>query len=108
MAKNAATESALGELHGKVAKVMSTAMDQIEKQQVAFDDADERGVDLTEIVRPEVNASLLSCITKFLSDNKITCNPEDSKELGELEQRLQMKRKRKSIGNVVPLIPEDD
>lgn len=108
MAKNAATESALGELHSKVAQVMNTAMHQIEKQQLAFDAADERGEDLTEVTRPEVNASLLSCITKFLSDNKITCNPEEDEKLGELEQRLKNKRARKSIGNVVPLHAEDD
>ena len=112
MAKTAASEELLGKLHSKVATIMLKAVEQIGNDQEAYDAAKEQAtsdaIDELVMERPELSPSLMSAITKFLSDNKITCNPEDSKELGELEQRLQMKRKRKSIGNVVPLIPEDD
>lgn len=98
MTVKAATEEALGSLHSKVAKVMSNALAVFEKSQENFLDAPTE----EQIAPPEVNASLLSVITKFLNDNKITCVPEESAELSELAERLKNKR-RMRVGNVVHL-----
>lgn len=95
MTVKAAKEEALGVLHAKVAKVMSGALDVFEDQQDEY----LRG-NLEDA--PEVNASLLSVITKFLADNKITCVPEESAEVSELAERLKNKR-RKRVGSVVHL-----
>lgn len=103
MTTNAATEAALGSLHGKVAKVMTRALDNIEAAQEAFDPTN------TEAIVPEVSPALLSVITKFLNENKITCTPEDSAEMSDLERTLAEKRTRrrprKQVGNVVHMDP---
>lgn len=56
---------------------------------------------------PEVSAPLLSVATKFLADNKITCVPEESAALTNLEETFKAKRERKlkklSVDNVIPL-----
>lgn len=106
MTVNAATESALGALHSKVAKVMTKALDNFEAAQDAYDPSKE------DAILPEVNASLLSVITKFLNENKITCTPEESEEMSELAERLANKRAgrrvRKQVGNVVHMDPFAD
>lgn len=98
MTTKAATEEALGELHGKVAKVMSNALDVAEKAQEVYLEAE--GEDIGP--PPEVPASLMSVITKFLADNKISCVPAESQGVSALEQRLKNKNRR-SVGNVVHL-----
>lgn len=96
MTTNAANEKDLGGLHNKVAKVMSQALDVVDKAQEVYLE----NPSLEELgPAPEVSAPLLSVITKFLNDNKITCVPEESAGLSDLEQRLKNKRKR--VGNVV-------
>lgn len=107
MTANAATEGALGSLHGKVAKVMTRALDNIEAAQEAYA--------LTandEAICPEVSPALLSVITKFLNENKITCTPEESETMSELERTLAEKRTRrrprKQVGNVVHMDPFAD
>lgn len=97
MSKNAASEELLGELHTKITKVMIKSLEQVEKAQDTYDDTPD---DEKELVRPEVSASLLSAMTKFLADNKITCNPAEGSKMSELEQRL--RRKKQAVGNVVP------
>lgn len=104
MTIKAASESSLGELHNKVAKVMTKALDNFEAAQDAFDPSQEGSI------LPEVNASLLSVITKFLNENKITCAPEENEDMSILEQRLANKlkggrRNRRQVGNVVHMDP---
>jgi hypothetical protein len=103
MAKGTATESALGELHGKVAKVMTRALDQLEKQQDEWEQA--QALDVVE-PPPAVNPSLLSVMTKFLSDNKITCDPADSGAMSELEKKLAERRTKRRVGNVTHIFEE--
>lgn len=98
MSVNAAKEEALGVLHSKVATIMTGALDVFEERQKEYLNGNVEDA-------PEVNASLLSVITKFLSDNKISCAPEESAEVSELAQRLKNKRRR--VGNVVHLVNED-
>lgn len=103
MTTNAASENELGKLHNKVAQVMSKALTNMEAAQDSFDATKE------DAVYPEVNASLMSVITKFLNDNKITATPEDSESVSELAKTLQDKRAnrrvRKQVGNVVHMDP---
>ena len=103
MTTNAATESVLGELHNKIAKVMTKALDNFEAAQDAYDPLQEGSI------LPEPNASLLSVITKFLNENKITCAADESEAVSELEARLAGKRTgrraRRQVGNVVHMDP---
>ena len=105
MTIKAATEDALGQLHNKVAKVMVQALDVYDASQIVYLELTEAAHDNPELLEtipdkpPEVSATLLGTITKFLNDNKITCVPEESAGLSDLAQRLQNKRKR--VGNVV-------
>lgn len=96
MSREAASEDSLGKLHSKVAKVMTNALD-------VFETAQDRYLEDPESVEivPEVSASLLGVITKFLSDNKISCVSSESEQMSDLEARLKNKRKR--VGNVVHL-----
>lgn len=110
-----ATDKDLGELHGKVARVMSGALASFEAAQDAYvkiverakaTDDDELLPDIPEM--PVAPAPLLNVIRQFLSDNKITAAPEDSKDLQELENRLKNNRaRRRAVGNVIHLDVDD-
>lgn len=103
--KNAATEAQLGELHSKVAKVMKRALDVADIAMERYE-ADESG----ELIQPEVSATLLGAITKFLKDNSISAAPEDSNELSDLQRTLAEKRQRRQlrvVGGVSHTDPED-
>lgn len=103
MTVKAASEGALGELHNRVANVMKGALDVYDAAQRDYLDKVDTG-DTQDVIVPEVNASLLSVITKFLSDNSITCVPEESDAVTGLAASLKEKRaKRKSVTNVVHL-----
>lgn len=111
MSNNAAHEKDLGALHSAVAKIMSTTLKNLQKMQDAFDEAldaaqgDPTAVMDAIVTRPEVSPALLAAITKFLADNKITCQVEESAELSETARIIQEKQKarRKGVGNVIPL-----
>lgn len=107
MAKNSAAESELGALHAKIARVMVKVLDNYDKAQDAFAELLEQGVDPEQILEfPEVSPAMLSVITKFLSDNKITAAPEDNKETSELATRLadrQARRQARRGDNVIPM-----
>lgn len=103
----AAKESKLGELHEKVATVMVRILDQVEQAQDKFEQMVQQE-DLSELVMPEISPAMLGAMTKFLSDNKITCLPEESDQMSELAKTLAQKRtKRRAVGNVVPFNEED-
>lgn len=106
MSKNAASEELLGSLHNKVATVMVGILDSTEKAIEAYNVAvDTRSVEeVAMLTKPELSPTMLSAMTKFLSDNSITCNPAESKETSDLANRLAAKRARVgNVGNVVPL-----
>lgn len=109
MSTGAAKEEVLGELHTKVAKIMVHALDQLDVAQDKFDEAIADGTAIEDAlpIRPDIPPALLSVMTKFLADNKITCNPAEENTTGALADRLSKKRVRKSVGNVVPFEPED-
>jgi hypothetical protein len=108
MSKGAATEQALGELHAKVAKVMTNAIVQIEHAQSLYEampdeDKQEKGL----IDPPALSAPLMGVMTKFLADNSITCAPDASEEVTGLERALANKAKRRrQVGNVTHFVDE--
>lgn len=96
MSKNAASEDSLGELHEKVAKIMSNALKTFEVAQERYLESD----NIEDVSPPpDVSAPLLSVITKFLSDNKITCAPSDSKELDKLNDIVKQRRAKLRVVN---------
>lgn len=105
MTERAASETVLGELHSKVARVMTQALDVYDTaQEIYLNTARDKIEEGQVIPEPVLSAPLLGVMTKFLADNKISCVPADSKELSDLEKRLKSKRKRvASVGNVVHL-----
>ncbi len=105
--KGPATEGVLGDLHNKVAQVMISALDTIEKAQEAYLDMDAEVISEKGIKEPDMNPALLSVMVRFLDANKITCAPEAGNTMSELEQRLADKsKKRRVVGNVVHMIDE--
>lgn len=99
MTAKAASESVLGELHKKIATVMSDSLQVVEVAQRRYLE-NEEAVDAP----PSVPASLLAVMVKFLADNQITAAPEESKEMSELEQKLEARRnKRRTVNNVAVL-----
>ena len=108
MTKKAATEAALGDLHAKVAKVMADALTVFDKAQEVYLEAEKD--ELSELTAPILNPALLSVMTKFLSDNKITCVPEESEGMSELEEKLRRRREKRSLrtanGGVVVGFPQ--
>jgi hypothetical protein len=70
MAKNAASEDALGQLHATVAQVLTSA-----------------------IQGEEVTAATLAVAVTFLKNNNITADPSSNAELAELTAALAARRK---------------
>lgn len=99
-----ATDKTLGELHGRLAKAMLSALSSSEQASSLLQEYSD---ELPEAVvvflgnLSDANPSLLTAVSKFLKDNSITCAIEDNNEMSELEKRLISKRKR--IGNVIPI-----
>lgn len=99
-----ASDKILGELHGKLAQAMLSALSTSDAAaQLLEEFGDELPGPLVAFLTKtaDTNPSLLTAVAKFLKDNSITCAIEDSEELSELEQRLKTKRKR--VGNVIPI-----
>lgn len=92
MTKKAANEETLGTLHAKVAEVMLNALNSTDmlNEQIAADNEKARQADQLDAIRDliEPSPALLGAITKFLKDNEITCNTEDSVGLTALQQQL--------------------
>lgn len=111
----AAKESKLGALHDKMATVMGAALDQVEQQQQVYEFAtqkamEEEDIEMIPLSEPNVNPALLSVIERFLSNNNITCIPEEGNVMGELEQKLAAKKERRArrqVGNVVHLSDDE-
>ncbi len=71
MAKNAATEDALGALHKKVADVLTEALD-----------------------GENINGAVLGAAITFLKNNSITADVQHNEGLSKLSEALQRKRER--------------
>ena len=69
MAKNAATEGALGELHETLARVLTQA-----------------------ISEEDAPAAILAVAAKFLKDNDITCAVDETNAMGQMKSALDRNR----------------
>ncbi len=109
----AATEHELSELHKKVAKALLRKLESSDQATILlakYHDSDESQLpdDVVEYLEEQMDASpaLLTVITKFLKDNDITAVVDESKELSDLDKRLDEKRKRR-VGSITLVEPED-
>ena len=97
MAKGAAKEDKLAELHCIVAQVLATQVgERVEEEQE----------DGTAVELYTATPALLTCAMKFLKDNEITCMREVGDNISKLEEALRAKRT--GHGNVIQIKPEDD
>lgn len=107
MSANKATDKMLGELHGKLASVMLSALSNSERAAALLEEfRDELPEEVVKFLDNLDGASpaTLTAIAKFLKDNSITCAIEDNDEMSELQERLNdKKRLRKRVGNVIPI-----
>lgn len=108
----AATDKQLGELHSRLALQISKQLEQADQAEALLANRDDEDWQekVVEFLEKCSNASpaLLTIAAKFLKDNDITCQVEDSKEMTDLEKRLKAKPARKVVGNVLPIQQEDE
>ena len=111
MAKGAATEKIMGDLHQKVAHVFLRILKTYEDA-MNVRDLDEVVEGATvELLGDGPNPAMMGAITKFLKDNSIDFDNEEIQKLSDTEQRLNA-RKEKRIGLVqlgqLALVKTDD
>lgn len=115
MASNAANEQELGVLHNITAKVLKQTLDVFDVAQRAYIATDglareadeEAGIAALYAQPPMLAPAMLAAVIKFLKDNDITAQPEESDQLSNLAQTLAEKRKRKTVASV-NTVPHDD
>ena len=101
-----ATEDQLGQLHGKVAEVMTAALAQSETAayllSIPREENEKIPLDVILFLEKckEVNPSLLTAATKFLKDNNISADPTTSTELSELEKTLASRQPSAKVSDV--------
>jgi hypothetical protein len=112
MAKGAANEKALGELHTAITSIFKRILSGYETklsmfEQMATDASSDLGEELVSELMAmsfEPSPAMLSAVTKFLKDNEVTYDSEQLDELGDLEKRLaDKKRNRPNFNNVTEL-----
>jgi len=94
---NRASESQVAEAHSRVTKVINKVLKIYEERLEEY----EAGGSTEIFVEP--SPAFITVATRFLKDNQITCAPEDSEEVSELQARLAKKRDRKKLASVSPL-----
>lgn len=101
--KTAAKSELLGRLHAKMAEIMLNTLMAYDEKQAAVAELCTKAKDLGEpdlvagVFIQEPSPALLGAITKFLKDNEITCNTEDSAEMSELGKRLEAKTEARKL-----------
>lgn len=88
----AANEKTLGDLHDKVARVLSDALDGDELPEVIDEDS---GEVTAPAKRLAPSAAIIAAATKFLKDNNITCVPTEDNALGELQRKMEERRNKR-------------
>lgn len=94
-----ASEKVLAQLHSQLAATMTKSLQQNEWAQNLLDEYAEelpRAVVKFLEAASASNPALMAAVSKFLKDNEITCQPDDSEELSELAQTLKNKPRRVS------------
>lgn len=105
--KNAAKEDELGEVHSKVASLMTNVLDNYnaaakknrELIEAAVPDADPAKTKLVAVQEP--SPAFLNAVTKFLKDNEVTAASDEGAGTDELAKALDQNRKNR--GKVVGL-----
>jgi len=101
MAKGAANEQVMGDLHTKVAQVFLRYLENIEQAADVSDVADDA---MAELLGPGPNPAMMSAITKFLKDNSIAFDNDEIEKLSDTEQRLKARRLKRgglvTLGNL--------
>lgn len=91
----AADETKLGELHNKVAEVLTNAL---EGQQLP----DYTDPDTGEVVKGaklEPSGAVLTAAIQFLKNNNITCAPGENNALGALEAKMRERQEKRNNRN---------
>lgn len=103
MAKNAASEAALGKLHDKIAQVFTKVLERYERRMEVIDTIDVEDELLKELFDEGAMPSpaMLSAVTKFLKDNEISFSTEQVDNLTAQQRRLEENRQKR--GNIVDL-----
>lgn len=100
-----ATDKLLGELHGRLASSMLSALAASETAAKLLDEYEDEcppAVAAFLVKTRDTNPALLTAVAKFLKDNSITCAIEDNDDMSELDKLLKEKRDKKRVGNVIP------
>lgn len=110
MAKGAAKEYTLGELHSQLARVFGLTLRKYERvldvlEAESTDEINEELVAaLVDIQEP--NPAMLSAVAKFLKDNNIGMDSEEIDALNSIERRLAERRAaRKKAGVNLSVVP---
>lgn len=110
MAKGAANESALGDLHAKLARIFTQVLDTYERRLDTMNRPDDTVEMTEEMVSALLDANLepspamLGAISKFLKDNMIAFDSEEIDVLSGTAQRLADRRSnRKGLVNLTDL-----
>ena len=91
-----ATESALSELHGAVARTLTAVVSK--QEEVIEYDAEGEEVH-TGAMEYTVSPAMMAASIKFLKDNSITCDIEQSNNMGQLREALARKQKHSRLAD---------
>lgn len=86
----AASETALGRLHAKLAEVMSEALDGDELPGYLDPDTGKEVPGVKQLP----SASVMTVVAKFLKDNEITCAPSEDNAVSDLMNKLADKQRK--------------
>ncbi len=106
MTRNATPEKQMAKLHKKLTEKMLDALSASDSAIGLLSTYPDLPNPVKEHLKKEADANpaLLQAVSKFLKDNDITCLPEESEKMSELERRLKLKR---SVGNVAHIDKEE-
>lgn len=92
----AANEDVLGKLHTAVAEALSVALE----GDLLPGYTDEETGEEVEAKRLPPSAAIIQAATKFLKDNNITCTPSKDNALGELEEKMLARQRKRTASKL--------
>lgn len=92
---SAASEGALGDLHNKVAEVLTGLLDGTEIDEIT----DEEGAVIQPATVIPPSAAVITSAIQFLKNNNITCAPGEDNAMGELTKKMQERQARRAARN---------
>jgi len=110
MAKGAATEKQLGDLHSKLATILSKVLEGYDKkmdlvnQVLEAADPEDKMISVLLEQNIEPSPAMLSAVAKFLKDNEISVDSQELNQLSAQEERLaNRKRNRPNLASITDL-----